>query len=149
MRKLPLLPVFVAFVGLFLFAAPAAPAFAQGSAALKEGVAQYNQENYEEAITVLTRARAENPSSAEAAFYLGMAYRQTNDIQNAYKQFEDAVNLKPLSDNAVLELIEASTLLDRLDTARKWIGVAEEHKVYPARVAFLKGTTLSKEVKYD
>ena len=149
MRKLPLLPVFVAFVGLFLFAAPAAPAFAQGSAALKEGVAQYNQENYEEAITVLTRARAEDPSSAEAAFYLGMAYRQTNDIQNAYKQFEDAVNLKPLSDNAVLELIEVSTLLDRLDTARKWIGVAEEHKVYPARVAFLKGAALLKEAKYD
>jgi tetratricopeptide (TPR) repeat protein len=149
MRKLPLLPVFVAFVGLFLFAAPAAPAFAQGSAALKEGVAQYNQENYEEAITVLTRARAEDPSSAEAAFYLGMAYRQTNDIQNAYKQFEDAVNLKPLSDNAVLELIEASTLLDKLDTARKWIAVAEEHKVYPARVAFLKGTLLAKQAKYD
>jgi Flp pilus assembly protein TadD len=149
MRKLPLLPVFVAFVGLFFFATLAAPAFAQGSAALKEGVAQYNQENYEEAITVLTQARAEDPSSAEAAFYLGMAYRQTNDIPNAYKQFEDAGNLKPLSDNTILELIEVSTLLDKLDTAEKWVGVAEEHKVYPARVAFLKGTLLAKQTKYD
>jgi tetratricopeptide (TPR) repeat protein len=149
MRKLPLLPVFVAFTALFFFAMPAAPAFAQGSAALTEGIEQYNQENYEEAITVLTKAREESPASAEAAFYLGMAYRQTNDIQNAYRHFEDAVHLKPLSDNAILQFIEVATLLDRLDVAMQWIAVAEEHKVYPARVAFLKGAVLSKEAKYD
>lgn len=149
MRNIHLLPVMIAFIGLLFSPMPAAPAFAQGSDAPKEGVAQYNLENYEEAITLLARARKEDPSSAEAAFYLGMAYRQTNDIRKAYEQFADAVSLKPVSDNAILELIEVSILLDRLETARKWIAVAEEHRVYPARVAFLKGTALTREAKYD
>jgi tetratricopeptide (TPR) repeat protein len=149
MRKLPLLPSVVAFIAFFIFTALPLSALAQGSAALKEGIEQYNRENYEEAIAVLTKARSEDPSSAEAAFYLGMAYRQTNDIPNAYRQFEAAVNLKPLSDNAILEIIETATLLDKLDVAKKWIAVAEEHKVYPARVAFLKGAALAKEAKYD
>ena len=147
MRKILFLSILV--VAVAIFAALPAPAFAQRSDSLKEGIALYNQENYEEAIVVLTKARGEDPASADAAFYLGMAYRQANDIQNAYKQFEDAISLKPLSDNAILEYIEVSTLLDKFDNANKWIAVAEEHKVYPARVAFLKGTVLAKQAKYD
>ena len=147
MRKILFLSILV--VAVAIFAALPAPAFAQRSDSLKEGIALYNQENYEEAIVVLTKARGEDPASADAAFYLGMAYRQANDIQNAYKQFEDAVSLKPLSDNAILEFIEVSTLLDKFDNAKKWIAVAEEHKVYPARVAFLKGTVLAKQGKFE
>jgi Tfp pilus assembly protein PilF len=149
MKKLSFLSVWVIFMALAISPALFSPAFAQGTVSLKEGIEQYNQENYEEAIASLTRVREQDPSSAEAAFYLGMAYRQTGDIQNAYKQFEEAVNLKPVSDNAVLELIEVSTLLDKLDTASKWIAVAEEHKVYPSRIAFLKGTLLAKQGKND
>ena len=149
MRKPSLLSPFAAFVCFLIFAALPVCVLGQGSSVLKEGIEQYNRENFEEAIAALTKARAEEPSSAEAAFYLGMAYRQTNDIANAYRQFEDAVTLKPLSDNAILEIIETATLLDKLDVAKKWIAVAEEHKVYPARVAFLKGAALAKEGKYD
>jgi tetratricopeptide (TPR) repeat protein len=139
----------IVFAVLCFFAGLPMPASGQDSQALREGIEQYNQENYEEAILPLTRARTEAPLSAEAAFYLGMAFRQINDLPNAYRQFEDSVNLKPLSDNAILEFIEVSTLVGRLDVAKKWIAVAEEHKVYPARVAFLKGVTLAREEKYD
>ena len=148
MRKPSLPSSFVVIICLIIFTAMPLSAFGQGSASLKEGIEQYNKENFEEAIVALTKARSEDPSSADAAFYLGMAYRQTNDIQNAYRQFEDAVNLKPLSDNAILEIIETATLLDKLAVAKKWIAVAEEHRVYPARVAFLKGAALAKEAKY-
>jgi len=149
MKKLPYIAFIVAFAALAVLASLSVPAFAQGPASLKEGIELYNQESYEEAITVLTRARQEDPSSADAAFYLGMAYRQSNDLQNAYKQFEEAVGLKPLSDNAILQLIEVATLLGRFDVAGKWIGIAEENKVYPARVAFLKGTALAKQGKFE
>lgn len=149
MKKLPFFPVFVAFITLALLTAFATPLFAQGPPSLKEGMALYNQESYEEAITVLTKARQEDPTSAEAAFYLGMAYRQSNDIRNAHKQFKEAVTLKPLLDNAILELIETSTLMNDFDTAREWIGIAEQHNVYPARVAFLKGTALAKQGKME
>jgi len=149
MKKLPYIAFIVAFVVLAVLASLSLPAFAQGPASLKEGIELYNQESYEEAITALTKARQEDPASADAAFYLGMAYRQTSDIQNAYKQFEEAVGLKPLSDNAILEFIEVATLLDKFDVAGKWIGIAEENKVYPARVAFLKGTALAKQGKLE
>jgi tetratricopeptide (TPR) repeat protein len=149
MRKLSFSSFLLVCVGFCVFIALPLSAFGQGSATLKEGIQQYNRENYEEAIVALTKARVEDPSAADAAFYLGMAYRQTNDIQNAYRQFEDAVTLKPLSDNAILQLIEVATLLGKIDVAKKWIAVAEEHKVYPARVAFLKGAALAKEGKYD
>ncbi|TSA46399.1 MAG: DUF2860 domain-containing protein [Deltaproteobacteria bacterium] len=149
MRKLPLLPWVFVFIGISIITMLPLSAFGQGSSILKEGIEQYNRENYEEAIEALTKARTEAPSSADAALFLGMAYRQTNDIQNAYRQFSDAVNLKPLTDNAILEMIEVSTLLDKLDVANKWIAVAEGHKVYPARVAFLKGAARAKEKKFD
>jgi tetratricopeptide (TPR) repeat protein len=130
-----------------LFAQPAA-ALAQDSENLRRGIALYNEENFEKAIAALNRARTEAPASAEAAFYLGMAYRQTHDIRKAYAQFKDAVQLDPLTDNAILQLIEAATLLKEFDTAKEWIAFAEEHEVYPARVAFLKGTALSKQGQY-
>ena len=149
MNKRPFSPILLAFVALFLCTLLPLAAVAQRSNLLKEGIEQYNKENFEEAIVTLTRAREEAPASAEAAFYLGMAYRQLNDIPSAYRQFEAAVGLKPLSDNAILEVIETATLLDRLDVAKKWIAVAEEHRVYPARVAFLKGASLAKEGKHD
>jgi tetratricopeptide (TPR) repeat protein len=132
-----------------IFAIFSTSALAQESESLKEGILLYNKGSYEEALVALTKARQEDPSSAEAALYLGMAYRQTNDIPKAYKHFENAVTLNPLSDNAILELIESSTLLDKFDTAGKWISIAEKNRVYPARVAFLKGTALAKQAKYN
>jgi tetratricopeptide (TPR) repeat protein len=150
MRKLSALSFVVACIGLCLIAFPvASTAFGQEAATLEAGVALYNQEDFEEAIEMLTKVRAQDPASADAAFYLGMAYRQVNDLTNAYRQFEDAVGLKPLSDNAILQMIEVATLVDKLDVARKWIAVAEEHKVYPARVAFLKGSALAKQSLYS
>lgn len=146
MRKLAVLYVCVVLGGLMLLP-PAA--LGQGAALLREGIEQYNRENYEEAIEVLTKARAADPASAEAAFYLGMAYRQINDIPNAFRHFSDAVSLRPLTDNAILEMIETATLMDKADVALKWVAVAEEHKVYPARVAFLKGAALAKAKNYE
>lgn len=145
---LTLLSVVLCMVLVFL-AAPAQPLFGQGTPPLQQGIDEYNRENYEEAIALLAKVRQTDPQSAEAAFYLGMAYRQTNDVENAFRQFSAAVELKPLTDNAILQLIEVATLSNRLLVADKWIAIAEESKVYPARVAFLKGSVLMKEEKYD
>jgi Flp pilus assembly protein TadD len=148
MNNIKSISVVMVILGIMFFSSLPASADSRPSPSLKEGIELYNQENYEEAILTLIKAREEDPTSADAAFYLGMAYRQANDIENAFRQFGDAVTLKPVSDNAILELIESATLLDKFDTAYKWIAVAEEHKVYPARVAFLKGTALAKQARY-
>lgn len=119
--------------------------FSQEPASLKEGIAQYKEENYEEAIEILTKARQEAPSSSVAAFFLGMAYKQVMNYKESFVQFRDAVTLTPRIKEALVELIDVALQLDKKEIALKWLRVAEEEEIFPAKVAFLKGLLLSKE----
>ena len=118
------------------------------SALLEEGIRQYKEENYEEAIDILTKARQQDKTASAPAFFLGLAYKQTNDFQKALVQFRDATTLKPPIKDAVVELIDVLNQLDQLDEAVKWIDVAEKNNIYPAKTAFLKGMILSKKGQY-
>jgi len=114
---------------------------------LEKGVAQYKEENFEESIEILKKAREKDPGSSAAAYYLGLAYKQTIDYPNAAIQFRDAASLEPGIKEAVPELIEVLFLLNRLEEAKKWIARAEKEDIFPARTAFLKGLVLRKEGK--
>jgi len=116
--------------------------------AVEEGIRQYQQENYEEAIEILTQSRKRDPGSSTAAFFLGMAYKQTHDIAKALPQFQDAVALKPPIKEAVVELIDALIQTEKFDEAFKWIGEAEKNNIYPAKTAFLKGLIQSRQGKF-
>ncbi len=121
------------------------PAFAEVKATLAEGIGQYQQENYEEAIEILTEVRRQQPASTEAAFFLGMAYKQVLDYPNAAVHFQDAVTLTPPIKEALIEYIDILYQLDRLPEAKKWLATAEEVGVSPPRTAFLKGLVYAKE----
>lgn len=114
---------------------------------IQQGLEQYKQENYEEAIDVLIEARRQDPGSSTAAFFLGLAYKQVMDYPKALKHLQDAVALIPRIKTAVIELADISLQLGKIEEARKWIEVAEEEKIFPARTAFLKGLLLQKEGK--
>ena len=116
--------------------------------AVEEGIRQYQQENYVEAIEILTQSRKRDPGSSTAAFFLGMAYKQTHDIAKALPQFQDAVALKPPIKEAVVELIDALIQTEKFDEAFKWIGEAEKNNIYPAKTAFLKGLIQSRQGKF-
>ncbi len=131
----------------FLFASVLPPAAAQDPPTLQDGIAQYKEENYEEAIAILKKVREAEPTSSSAAFFLGLAYKQTLDYPNAMIHLEDAVTLHPKIKEALVELIDVALLLDKREAAKKWIQVAEEAQIFPARVAFLKGLLLKKEKK--
>ncbi|OPY89516.1 MAG: photosystem I assembly protein Ycf3 [Syntrophaceae bacterium PtaU1.Bin231] len=118
------------------------------TASLEEGVRQYKAENYEEAIEILLKVRKADPSSSMAAFFLGMAFKQTNDVQNALPQFRDAVMLNPPIREAVVELIDISQQSGNIPEAKQWIGLAERENILPAKVSFLKGMVLAQEGKY-
>jgi len=137
--------LFFSFVLILLLAA--SQAICQ-TITLEEGIRQYRAENYEEAIEVLLKVRKADPSSSMAAFFLGMAYKQANDIQNALPQFQDAVTLKPPVREAAVELIDIHQQMGKTEDAKKWIVVAEREKIYPAKVSFLKGMVLAQEGKY-
>ncbi|MDQ5988144.1 MAG: Cell division coordinator CpoB [Syntrophus sp. SKADARSKE-3] len=121
----------------------------QTTTSLETAIKLYQQENYEEAIDILTKVREQDKSSSAAAFFLGLAYKQTNDIQSALKQFQDAVNLRPAIKEATLELADVLFQIEKYDEAMKWVVTAEKIGVAPAKAAFLKGMILSKQGRYD
>ena len=128
---------------IFVFTA-ASPALSQNPY-LQEGINQYQQESYEEAIEALGKARKADANSSMAAFFLGMAYKQINDLPNAANNLRDAVVLEPKIKEAFVELVDVLYQLNNLDEAKKWLKIAESEEIIPAKIAFLKGLILLKE----
>jgi len=123
-------------------------AFSQEPSLLKEGIKQYKEENYEEAFEILTKARIQDPGSSPAAFFLGLTYKQMMNYSKALENFRDAVTLKPQIKEALVELIDLAIQLGKFEEAKKWIGVAEEEKIFETKIAFLKAQLLVKEGSY-
>lgn len=120
------------------------PVFAD-SAFLTEGIQQYQEENFEEAIGILIKAREEEPDSTTAAFFLGMAYKQTLDYANAAIHLRDAVQMEPRIREALVELIEVLVRINTPESvaeAKSWIAIAKDQNIEPAKVAFLEGLAL-------
>lgn len=102
---------------------------------LDQGIKQYAAENYDEAIELLKKARAGQPQSSAAAYYLGMAYKQTTEYDKALPHLEDAMMLAPPVKDALSQYISVLYLLDRLDQAEQWIEKAEKENSDPANTA--------------
>ena len=124
------------------------PAFCQtGNPVLEEGIKQYQEENFEEAIETLTKARQADATSSMAAFVLGMAYKRTNALSDAEKHLRDAISLTPKIKEAYVELIDVLYQLNKLEEAKRYLSTAESEHIVPAKIAFLKGLILLKENK--
>ena len=117
---------FVLVLLIFLLSSFIPPlAFGQLPSVLQEGITQYKNENYEEAIEILTKARQQDKTSSAAAFFLGLSYKQANEYQRALDNMRDAVSLTPPIKEAVIEMMDILNQLDQLDEAMKWVTVAE------------------------
>lgn len=138
-------PAFFLMLLFIVFFSLLPNAHSQQPVTLEEGIRQYQLENYEEAVDVLTKVRGKNRNSSSAAFFLGMACKQVMDYPNAVANLQDAVTLSPPIKEALIELVDALYQMDRLDEAKKWLAVAEKEGFSPARTAFLKGLIFAKE----
>ena len=116
---------------------------------LEEGIVQYRVENFEEALALLEKARAEQPESSVPAFYLGMARKQGGDLTGAIKDLKDAATLKPPVLDAYLELADAYHVQGDDEQALKWAERSEAAGVKPGQSTFLKGVILSGLGKRD
>ncbi len=112
---------------------------------LKEGIKEYRAENYEEAAEILKKVRKLNPRSSVAAFFLGLSYKQMLKYEEAISNFKDAITLTPKIKEALIELIDCLYRIGRLEEAKKYLRIAEENNIYPAKTLFLKGLILQKE----
>ena len=133
-------------LGVWLFCSTTAKA---ESSTLAEGIAQYRAENFEEALVLLEKSRAEQPESSVAAFYLGIARKQAGDLAGAIKELTDAATLKPPVLDAYLELADACHVAGDDAKALEWVQRSEEAGASPARSAFLKGIILAAQGKGD
>jgi tetratricopeptide (TPR) repeat protein len=150
---------------LLLFATLAAwgavfPAFAQNpegpqkqtlpvsESALLQGVQDYRIGNYEEALDELTKARAQEPQSSAAAYYLGATLNKMQRFEEAVPHLKDATSGQPPANEAFLELADAYCALQRTDEALLTIEVCEREGLAPGRTAFLKGLALMQKRTY-
>lgn len=136
----------VAALALLTSIACGAPALAGN---LEEGIVQYRVENFEEALSLLEKARAEQPGSSVAAFYLGMARKQTGDITGAIRDLSAAVRLLPPVLDAYLELADAYHVSGDEKKALEWAIRSEKEGVKPGQSAFMRGLALAGLSKGD
>ena len=127
----------------FLVAAPS-QTLAADSPTLEKGISLYKQENFDEALILLKKARQEQPSSSLAAYYLGITYKQLQNYKEAKVQLIEAVSLTPKIKEALLELVEVLYQLGELNEAKTYIEIAERENIKPPQIAFLKGLVLLK-----
>jgi tetratricopeptide (TPR) repeat protein len=106
---------------------------------LKEGIRQYQEENFEEAIEILEQERRRHPDSSITAFFLGMAYKQTINYPKALEHLQAAVTLTPRIKEALIELVDVAMALENYEQAEKWLAVAESQGIAPSKTLFLKG----------
>jgi len=136
-------------VYVFFFIVMFFTGIAYAESSFDEGMKEFREENYEEALRYFQDARKADPKSTTAAFYLGLTYKILEDPVSAIPHLRDAVTYTPRIKEALVELIDALIQTDKLEEAKKWIEVAEKDKITPARVQFLKGIGLLKENKYE
>jgi tetratricopeptide (TPR) repeat protein len=135
-------------VMLLLFCGIAATVEAE-EGLLASGIKEYQEENYEEAVVTLQEARAKEPGSAQAAYYLGLAQYQTGSEQEAVLNLKMALTLSPPAKEAAVTLVNILNSQDDRQEAAKWIAWAEKEQVSPADIAYQKGILLDRQGESD
>jgi hypothetical protein len=107
----------------------------------------FQHENYEEALPLFQELRAQDPQSAQTAFYLGLTYKKLQDYVSAIPELKAAATMQPPAKNALIELIDLLYQCDKINEAKQWIARAEQESDNPAQAAFFKGLVLLKEGK--
>lgn len=123
--------------------------FSQGQTLFDSGLKEFNQENYEEALSYFLQARDAEKGSSQIAYYVGLTYKAMEKYSDSIPYFRDAATLSPRIDDAVMELIDVLYHTGNLPEAQKWIAVADKEGINTARYNFLKGMILAKTGKPD
>lgn len=139
-------------VTMLLLLAAAISTSAHAQTSLQQGINLYQDEQFAEAIPLLREARRADGASSTAAFFLGMACKQTGEYEEAITNLRDAVTLTPKIKEALVELVEVlyrRPTPENIDEAITWVAVAERETIYPAKIAFLKGLILQHQGKNE
>lgn len=112
---------------------------------IEKGIAEYRAENFEEAVVLFKKVQEQEPGNGVVYFYLGLIDKQVGNLNEAVKNLQDSLRLRPPVLDAYAEIIDALYNLNQLKEAREWILKAEEVGHEPAKIAFLKGLVAQRE----
>src|SRR6185369_14861204 len=129
------------FLLLLMFALLIFPPAVFSSPLTDEGIRQYRDESYEEALELFQSADKTEPSPLNS-YYLGLSLKHTGNQDEALQQFKAAISKTPPEKLAVVEIIAMNLAKGDDAEAAKWIEWAEKEKVSPAEISFLKGELL-------
>ena len=106
---------------------------------LQRGIAEFRQENFEEAVDSLSKAVVAEPASSLPSYYLGLTYKGLQNYGEAKKYLNNAMNLSPKIKEIYLELAEVNYQLGDLQDAMDILIKAENENVRPGQTAYMKG----------
>ncbi len=116
---------------------------------VQQAVRNLQQENYDEAIALLTEAWQKGTHTPEKAFLLGQTYRQMLNYPKAREYLEEALRLKPNFPQAQLMLGDTLLALEKPKEAMPILRKLEASGYEPGQTAFLLGMAEVKEGNYD
>jgi len=124
----------IAVLSLFVFLSPVFGASVDGSNTGKEatnsdyiaGEKAINSKDWETAIEKLLRAVDSDPANANAQNYLGYAYRNLGQFNNALKHYNEALRLDPNHRGAHEYLGETYLKLDDIASAKKHLAALDK-----------------------
>ena len=102
------------FVFVFTFSASCFYCQDKNADALKlytNGLEQYNGQNYEDAITLYTKAININPGFAEAYFQRGCAKHYSDNYEGAIEDFNTSISLQPKNELFYKQRASSKTMI--------------------------------------
>jgi len=116
---------------------------------VQQAVQNIQQENYDEAIALLTQAWEKGTRTPDKALLLGQTYRLMLNYPKAKQYLEEALRLKPNYPQAQLMLADTLLAIDRPTEALPILEKMEASGYEPGQTAFLLGLVQVKEGKYS
>ncbi len=116
---------------------------------LPEVMQHLSQENYEEALALLTRSWQAGPKTPEKAYLLGKVNRRLLKYREAQRYLEEAVRLRPNYPEAQLLLADTLIALDQPAKAEPHLRTVQASGYEPGQTAFLLGMAAMKQKKFS
>jgi len=114
---------------------------------LEQAIAEYEQENYEEALVILQTLRASEEGD-RLAYYLALTSLEMGKTAEALTYFEEAERLGMRSEPLYQGLAESALVLEDYVAAMKWLEEGERAGVSGGELLYLKGRVLAREKRY-
>jgi tetratricopeptide (TPR) repeat protein len=131
------------FFVLLVFFGLAANLHAAGGE-FEKGMAEFKEENYEEALTLFEKAYKENPNDPRVTFQLGLTHREIQNFSDSARFFRETLSIDPKAAEAKFLLADILYNTGKYEESLGTVNEAIKINVNPPQSHYLKGLILLK-----